>query len=50
MAERALRIELERIKGAIRRALSLSVAFHLVKDFETMMDTAIKIEKTSAGL
>lgn len=44
-AKQSLNDELDRIKGAIRRALKLAVVFDLESTFEKMLDDAILIEK-----
>jgi hypothetical protein len=49
-SKRVLQIELERIKGAIKRALTLSATFDMKRDFEMMLDAAIRIEKSHVGL
>jgi hypothetical protein len=48
LKQRALQIEVDRIRGGINRAMSLAMIFGLESTFEKMLSQLIEVEKTFA--
>jgi len=49
VARRVMNDEIGRIKGAIKRAVALSIAFNLADDFEALLDDVVEVEKKFRG-